>query len=87
MRLLKVDDLQLHEFECDGRIPPYAILSHTWGDGEVTFQEIDRNCSGDGVGLTKIKRAALEAGRMGLDYIWIDTCCQFPNHSEMLKTD
>jgi hypothetical protein len=21
-------------------IPPYAILSHTWGDDEVTFQDV-----------------------------------------------
>ncbi|KAK0750235.1 hypothetical protein B0T18DRAFT_445897 [Schizothecium vesticola] len=26
----------------DDDIPPYAILSHTWGDDEVTLQEMRR---------------------------------------------
>ncbi|KAI1812792.1 HET-domain-containing protein [Poronia punctata] len=37
MRLIDVNTLQLIEFFTN--IPPYAILSHTWGSEEVTFQD------------------------------------------------
>jgi hypothetical protein len=40
MRLLNVETLKLEPFY-DRDIPPYAILSHTWGDDEVTFSEIE----------------------------------------------
>jgi hypothetical protein len=44
MRLLHVgakDELNLTEFS-SGNVPPYAILSHTWGedDSEVTYQDV-----------------------------------------------
>jgi hypothetical protein len=38
MRLINTENLQLVEFIGD-KIPKYAILSHTWGEGEVTFQD------------------------------------------------
>ena len=40
MRLLSTSTLKLCEFH-DDEIPDYAILSHTWEDGEVSFQEMD----------------------------------------------
>src|SRR5262249_32702444 len=42
MRLLKTntDALELQEFTGQD-IPPYAILSHRWEDGEVTYQDIE----------------------------------------------
>lgn len=39
MRLLHTTTLELHEF-FGSQIPYYAILSHRWGDGEVTFQDM-----------------------------------------------
>jgi hypothetical protein len=42
MRLLRLDDngtLSHAEFVGDD-VPPYAILSHTWGEGEVMFDDI-----------------------------------------------
>ncbi len=39
MRLLNTQNRTLEEFGGTG-IPPYAILSHTWGKDEVTFQDI-----------------------------------------------
>jgi hypothetical protein len=39
MRLLHTRTRKLHSFFGDD-IPAYAILSHTWGEGEVTFQDI-----------------------------------------------
>ncbi|KAH8194738.1 hypothetical protein TruAng_011096 [Truncatella angustata] len=38
MRLINVKTLELHEYFGDS-IPQYAILSHTWGDQEVTYEE------------------------------------------------
>jgi hypothetical protein len=39
MRLLHTTTYQLHEFH--SKLPPYAILSHTWVEGgEVSFEEI-----------------------------------------------
>src|SRR3569833_619361 len=39
MRLINVKTYIIEEFFGD-RIPKYAILSHTWGDEEVTFQDM-----------------------------------------------
>lgn len=44
MRLLNTSTLKLREFHDDG-IPDYAILSHTWEDGEVSFQTIESAAS------------------------------------------
>ena len=38
MRLLHTKELRLKEF-VDTEIPPYAILSHTWGGEEISYQE------------------------------------------------
>jgi hypothetical protein len=38
MRLLETSTLQFEEFLSSKR-PPYAILSHTWNEAEVTFDE------------------------------------------------
>ncbi|KAK4451306.1 heterokaryon incompatibility protein-domain-containing protein [Podospora aff. communis PSN243] len=55
----------------------YAILSHTWGEGEVTFQDIaDAATAPKKNGWAKIKQTcqiALETHK--LSYVWIDTCC------------
>jgi len=39
MRLLSTSNRNLEEFE-GKEIPLYAILSHTWGKNEITFQDI-----------------------------------------------
>jgi hypothetical protein len=39
MRLINTTTIELNEF-FDKHIPPYAILSHTWGEDEVTFKDI-----------------------------------------------
>jgi hypothetical protein len=41
MRLLNVATKKLEEYFGDD-IPPYAILSHTWGTNEVTFKDIKK---------------------------------------------
>ncbi|KAE9582617.1 Vegetative incompatibility protein HET-E-1 [Colletotrichum fructicola] len=40
MRLLDARTLRVVEFNNDA-IPPYAILSHTWGEEEITYQDLN----------------------------------------------
>ncbi|KAJ5738530.1 hypothetical protein N7493_001685 [Penicillium malachiteum] len=39
MRLIRADNPQLEEF-MDSKIPAYAILSHVWRPGEISFQDM-----------------------------------------------
>lgn len=74
MRLLGSADLTLYEFPSDA-IPRYAILSHTWGNGEVTLQELNGGGATGKAGFEKITGAASRAKEQQIPYIWIDTCC------------
>jgi hypothetical protein len=56
-------------------IPQYAILSHTWGDGEVTYNELVEGIGNDKPGYNKVKFCVEQAARDGLQYSWVDTCC------------
>ncbi|CAN9263556.1 unnamed protein product [Alternaria alternata] len=59
-----------------GKVPAYAILSHTWLPGqEVTFDEFKRGLGRDKAGFDKIRFCAQQAQRDGLRYFWVDTCC------------
>ena len=72
MRLLNAKTKRLEEF-FEKDIPPYAILSHTWGKDEVLFTDITKgryNNDSD-----KIEGCCKEALGSGFDYVWIDTCC------------
>lgn len=75
MRLVRTTDLTLHEFIGDV-IPPYAILSHTWGDDELTFQDMLQQ--DDEVkakrGYQKLLGFSREA-RKHHEFGWCDTCC------------
>ncbi|KAH6892648.1 heterokaryon incompatibility protein-domain-containing protein [Thelonectria olida] len=80
MRLLKLDHHGVLSLTGDLRgkaIPPYAILSHTWGPDtdEVTFQDIDGGTWKDKPGYEKLKFCAKQAKRDHLEYFWVDTCC------------
>ncbi|KAF5343253.1 hypothetical protein D9758_013436 [Tetrapyrgos nigripes] len=79
MRLLNTDTLQLKSF-FGGDIPPYAILSHTWGktEDEVTFQDMmaeDHSVAEGKAGYKKIRGACLYAQKYKFEWIWIDSCC------------
>ena len=75
MRLLNSETKTLETFS-DRNIPDYAILSHTWGDGEVSFQDIqDESKASDMEGYKKIQSCCNQARQDGYDYVWIDTCC------------
>jgi hypothetical protein len=86
MRLLEIlpdGDFRLTEFPSDGTIPPYAILSHTWGDEneEVTFEDIDmksgrvKSSRRRKDGYKKLKFCGEQAARDGLQHFWVDSCC------------
>ncbi|OSS51913.1 hypothetical protein B5807_03446 [Epicoccum nigrum] len=75
----------------DAQIPPYAILSHTWGEQEVTYKDL-QSCGNIGVfaeqleeGCRKIKFCAEQAQRDGLCHFWIDTCCIDKSNSQELQ--
>ena len=50
MRLLNCTTLDIEEF-VGGWAPLYVILSHTWGDGEVTFQDMLSHSGADKTAL------------------------------------
>jgi hypothetical protein len=74
MRLLHARRIQPISFDGPGA-PPYAILSHTWGTDEVSFQDIQSPDAASKAGYKKIRYACQEALREGLEYVWVDTCC------------
>lgn len=79
MRLLQYSEngeLSIHSFN-DGDVPPYAILSHTWGADrdEVTFADLQIGSGQTKPGYKKILFCGKQARRDNLQYFWIDTCC------------
>lgn len=67
-------------------IPPYAILSHTWGndDEEVTFNDFVNDIGTSKIGYRKIEFCSKQAAKDGLQYVWVDTCCiDKSNHTEL----
>ncbi|KAI1157011.1 HET-domain-containing protein [Nemania diffusa] len=70
---------KLYNVKCHGflsYVGEYAILSHTWDEDEVTFQDMKGT---DEVlhrkGYAKVKHCCFVARTSGFDYVWIDTCC------------
>jgi tetratricopeptide (TPR) repeat protein len=55
--------------------PLYAILSHTWGKQEVTFDDLNNNTGSSKDGYEKLEFCANQAEQDGLRYFWVDTCC------------
>jgi hypothetical protein len=76
--------MRLLHFDTSGKLtwtffsngtPPYAILSHTWGDDEVTFEDLINGIDEDKAGYKKILFCGEQAARDHLLYFWVDTCC------------
>jgi hypothetical protein len=66
---------------------PYAILSHTWVNGqEVTYIDLITGAGGQKTGYEKIKFCGEQAMKDGLQYFWIDTCCIDKSNSTELST-
>ncbi|KAL6708236.1 hypothetical protein ACN47E_003420 [Coniothyrium glycines] len=79
MYLLQINDagdLSLVEF-FGHDVPPYAILSHTWGPSreEVSFDDVTSDTYKTKTGYRKIVFCGRQAAIDGLDYFWVDTCC------------
>ncbi|TRX98448.1 hypothetical protein FHL15_000522 [Xylaria flabelliformis] len=74
MYLLNVHTRQLQEFIGD-RIPPYAILSHTWGEDEVLFQDLSIPGHREKLGYKKIEGCCQQAILDGFEFVLVDTCC------------
>lgn len=76
MRLIKTDSLTIEGF-LSSDIPDYAILSHRWGNEEITLQEFQ--AGGASIkkkqGYLKIEALCRRAKADGHDYAWVDTCC------------
>lgn len=77
MRLIDAKTLRFVEFTDQRKTPKYAILSHTWGEDEVTYadfispsSEIEKSN-----GYAKVRHSARQAVADGLQYVWVDTCC------------
>jgi hypothetical protein len=54
---------------------PYAILSHTWGEDEVTFEDMMEGHEKGKKGYIKIVNTCRLAKERGIAYAWVDTCC------------
>ncbi len=88
MWLLNVRTRRLQQF-LGSEIPAYAILSHTWGQNEVSFHQLQSDpvtlAEHDGAGpevppsiddgRSKIAHTCELAIQDGLEYVWVDTCC------------
>ncbi|KAH9207879.1 hypothetical protein DL95DRAFT_481880 [Leptodontidium sp. 2 PMI_412] len=67
--------------------PAYAILSHTWIDGqEVTYQDLINGAGNSKSGYDKIKFCGEQATRDGLQHFWVDTCCIDKSDADELAT-
>ncbi|KAF4974355.1 hypothetical protein FZEAL_8733 [Fusarium zealandicum] len=79
MRLLNVHNYQLESFiGAEEDTPQYAILSHTWGEDEITFQDITGKPLEELARRStfyKIEQSCLRARGEDFNYICIDTCC------------
>ncbi|KAF1985899.1 HET-domain-containing protein [Aulographum hederae CBS 113979] len=78
MRLLKREGngrLSIQEFY-GANIPQYAVLSHTWGAGEVTFDDVRSSNQGrEKESFRKINFCGRQAAKDGIEWFWVDTCC------------
>ncbi|KAF2105631.1 hypothetical protein BDV96DRAFT_457613, partial [Lophiotrema nucula] len=55
----------------------HAILSHTWGDEEVTYQDVRDPAGGYYArqGYAKLRNFLSKSLTLGFSYAWIDTGC------------
>lgn len=79
MRLLDTETTTIsdREFNDPSTTPPYAIVSHCWGNAnqEVSFRDVQTESGLSKASFAKIHAACVEASKDGLKYLWMDTCC------------
>ena len=76
MYLLNTTSLKLKDFLPTQR-PPYIILSHTWEDEEVLFQDITQRDADPTqiAGWAKVLSFCELVRRDGWEWVWLDTLC------------
>jgi hypothetical protein len=76
MRLLSTGELEFVEVHGD-EVPPYATLSHTWGEQELTYLDMLNPTPAVKLktGYQKMLGFAIKSKELGYDHCWIDTCC------------
>ncbi|RMJ14270.1 hypothetical protein CDV36_006096 [Fusarium kuroshium] len=80
IRLIHAETQQLFFFMGEGT-PKYAILSHTWGEGEISFQDMvaigldPEHEATKRRGYAKIVQTCEQAKKDNIPYVWVDTCC------------
>jgi hypothetical protein len=86
MRLLVAssDPLRMETVPVSGSLQ-YAILSHTWGDDEVLFDDMRNATAEQRRGYSKIRKCCNLAAKHGFDYVWVDTCCIDKSSSSELQ--
>jgi hypothetical protein len=89
-RLINSNTFKLESFT--GRVPPHAILSHTWADSEILCQEMKSIDGGSSHPATrkprylKIRRMCEKARSCGFTHAWVDTCCiDRPSNTELTE--
>ncbi|KAF2665546.1 hypothetical protein BT63DRAFT_363851, partial [Microthyrium microscopicum] len=74
MWLINTSTYRLEHF-IDHTVVKYAILSHTWGDNELLFQDISGPDGAERArNNVKVRYTCEQAKKDGLHYAWIDTC-------------
>ncbi|KAF2252882.1 HET-domain-containing protein [Trematosphaeria pertusa] len=87
MRLLHSQTLQFKVFNGE-RLPSFLILSHTWGDEEVNYQDmvfVQQEDIIGSAGFRKIQKTAEVAREHHYEYFWVDTCCIDKTNSAELQ--
>ena len=80
MRLLRTDEtseFSLTEDLPEGRLPPYAILSHRWlaDTEEPTFEDLVHGRGKEKLGYQKLRFCGEQAREDEIAHFWVDTCC------------
>ncbi|KAK3656386.1 hypothetical protein LTR56_003088 [Elasticomyces elasticus] len=87
LRLINVRTLRLKQVH--GKAPQYAIMSHTWGEEEISFQEWENGGSAVTLkeGYLKVVNACKQAERDGFEWLWADSVCiDKTNNSELAES-
>jgi hypothetical protein len=75
MRLLNVNTFQFGNF-FNAQVPKYCILSHRWGDDEVTYENVkEQKINTMSAGYRKLHGACRLVQQLGYEWIWADMCC------------
>ncbi|KAI0839112.1 HET-domain-containing protein [Hypoxylon sp. FL0890] len=89
MRLLNTRNGDMVEFFDESIPSKYAVLSHRWGDDEVSYHDwLARSLRPelrDRRGFQKIQRCCEQAIKDDIDWVWIDTCCIDKTSSQELS--